>query len=78
MHRSPAPLGALTLQVCQLLRDRVTPEPVRGQAVQFLNLLLTQVGGQMRQQELQQPASSNLTGDLALPHPPTHSCLPAP
>lgn len=31
-------------QVCRLLRDKATPEPVRGHAVQFLNLLLTQVG----------------------------------
>jgi hypothetical protein len=30
-------------QVCHLLKDRATPEPVRAQAVQFLNLLLTQV-----------------------------------
>jgi hypothetical protein len=34
----------LPLQVCHLLRDRATPEPVRAHAVQFLNLLLTQVG----------------------------------
>ncbi|PRW39299.1 impaired sucrose induction 1 [Chlorella sorokiniana] len=30
-------------QVCRLLRDKATPEPVRGHAVQFLNLLLTQL-----------------------------------
>lgn len=31
-------------QVCLLLKDRATSEPVRSHAVQFLNLLLTQVG----------------------------------
>jgi hypothetical protein len=30
-------------QVCHLMRDKSTSEPVRGQAVQFINLLLTQV-----------------------------------
>jgi hypothetical protein len=30
-------------QVCRLMRDGATPEPVRAHAVQFLNLLLTQV-----------------------------------
>lgn len=32
-----------TGQVCQLLREQGTPEPVRSHAVQFLNLLLSQV-----------------------------------
>ncbi|KAI3431584.1 hypothetical protein D9Q98_004634 [Chlorella vulgaris] len=57
-------------QVCRLMRDGATPEPVRAHAVQFLNLLLTQlVPDLLPPDALPPPSPSPATPGASAPTP---------